>query len=400
MLKHRYFLLLAAFIFSGCVSARHAVPEGLLGSASIYGFKDIRAIGGLPSDSFKKDFLDILERGEKGGPGFISFRPGRTYYCLAISGGAANGAYGAGLLNGWSVSGKRPVFEVVTGISTGAIIAPFAFLGSKYDGRLKEFYTKYSTCDVIRIRFPRFRILFSDSVAVTFPLENLIRKYVDQDVLKEVAAQHRRGRRLYVGTTNLDAQRLVIWDMGKIASVGSPEALELFRRIILASASVPVAFPPVYFDVEAEGKRYDEMHVDGGISKQVFFLYDVLQGFDKALEEKKADYQGKRYIIYIIMNGYLDPLYKEIPDRIFSIAERTIEAMTNSQSIGDLYQIYFFTRDGRGDFNLAYIPADCVFKPREIFDPQTMEKIFDLGYSRAANGYPWRKSPPGIKEEG
>ncbi|MDD4183490.1 MAG: patatin-like phospholipase family protein, partial [Candidatus Omnitrophica bacterium] len=158
---------------------RHAVPADLLNNVTIYDMRDIRTLSGLPSDSFKKDFLKLLEQEEKGGPSFFDFKNSRTYSMLTISGGAANGAYGAGLLSGWSKSGTRPEFRVVTGISTGAIIAPFAFLGSKYDDKLKEISTKHSTKDIICIRSPRLVIPFKDSIASTKPLESLIERYFD-----------------------------------------------------------------------------------------------------------------------------------------------------------------------------------------------------------------------------
>ena len=355
--------------------------------------QDIRAFSGIPSDSFKKDFIKLLEQEEREGFSFFDFKVNCIYSMLAISGGAANGAYGAGLLSGWSKSGVRPVFKVVTGISTGAIIAPMAFLGSKYDDKLKEFYTKYSTRDVARIRIP-----FINSFASTWPLERLIERYFDTELLKEIAIEYNKGRRLYVGTTNLDAQRLVIWDMGKIASIGDGNALKLFRKVILASASIPIVFPPVYLNVEVNDEIYDEMHVDGGISRQVFFLHDVLQGFEKALKEKDIDARRIKYEIFVIRNGYVDSLYKEIPDKLSAIAERTVETMTNAQSIGDLYQLYVFTKDGKGDFNLAYIPVTHISKAKEFFDHIEMWELFNLGFEEAKDGYSWKKAPPGIDD--
>lgn len=399
MLRRAYWLIPVVFIISGCASLRHAVPEGLLVNARIAGMQDIRAFSGIPSDSFKRDFLELLEQEEKDGHSLFNFKSSRVYSMLAISGGAANGAYGAGLLNGWSESGTRPVFKAVTGISTGAIIAPFAFLGSKYDDKLREFYTNYSTKDVVRIRSPRLIIPFSNSIASAWPLERLIGRYFDAELLKEVAIEYNKGRRLYVGTTNLDAGRLVVWDMGKIASVGTDKALELFCKIILASASIPIAFPPVYLPADVNNKHYDEMHVDGGISRQVFFLYDVLQGFDKALKEKGVDISRIKYEIYVIRNGYVDPFYREIPDKLFAIAERTVDAMTNAQGIGDLYQLYVFTKDSKGDFNLAYIPATHISNAKELFDPVEMRKLFDLGFEEAAAGYNWKKVPPGVEKD-
>lgn len=391
MVKRLGFIFVLALLVSGCATVRHAVPPDLIYDVSIFGMKDIRTFGGGPSDVFKHDFVTLLEQEEKNRGALPVDTEPQTFHLLAISGGGANGAYGAGILNGWSQAGTRPEFRVVTGISTGAVIAPYAFLGSSHDAVMKEFYTKYSTRDLIRLRIP-----FSNSFASTKPLARLIGQYFNKGLLKDIAAEYRKGRRLYVGTTNLDAQRLTIWDMGRIASIGDENALKLFRKIILASASIPIAFPPVYIEAEADSEVYDEMHVDGGISKQVFFLYDVVQGMEKALKEKRIDPGRNRYVVYVIRNGYVDSLYKEVPDRILAIAERAVDTLTTSQSIGDIYRLYMFTREGRGDFNLAYIPSTHVSKAKELFDRVEMKALFDLGFEQAFNGYEWKKAPPGV----
>lgn len=388
--------VMGILLLSGCASARHATPPDLLSSARVSGMQDIRAFSGIPSDSFKKDFVELLKHEKKEGSFLFESNSKQNFYMLAISGGAANGAYGAGLLNGWSKAGTRPVFRIVTGISTGAVSAPMAFLGSKYDGKLKEFYTKYSTKDIARLRFPLIGI-FSNSFVSVRPLEHLIEYYFDAELLKQIAIEYKKGRRLYVGTANLDAQQLVIWDMGKIASIGDDKALKLFRKVILASASIPIAFPPVYLNAEANDKTYDEMHVDGSVIKQVFFLYDVLRGFDKAVKENNLDTSRIKYAIYVIRNGYVDPLYKEVPDRLSAIAERAVDTVMNAQSIGDLYQLYVFTENSGGDFNLAYIPKTHVPKAKEFFDPVEMKELFDLGFNEGLEGYSWKKAPPGLE---
>jgi len=394
--KIHILILLSFFLFlSGCATARHATPLELLPHVKISGLQDIRAISGEPSDTFKNDFISLLEQEEKEGFSFFDFKSVKTYSMLAISGGSANGAYGAGLLCGWTKSGSRPVFKIITGISTGAVIAPLAFMGPDYDDKLKEFYTSYSTKDIIRLRNPRIRIPFSNSIADSWPLERLLEKYFDAKFIDAVAAEYKKGRRLYIGTTNLDADRMVVWDMGKIASVGDEKSQELFRKIILASSSMPIAFPPVYFKAELANNVYDEMHVDGGLIHQVFFLHDVLKGFDKAIKEKGIDTRRIKFQIYVIRNGYVDPVYKEVPDKMIPIAERTVDAITNSQSVGDLYQLYMFNKDGNGDFNLAYIPATHITRPKELFDRKEMIDLFNLGFKEASEGYSWRKSPPG-----
>lgn len=401
-MKKFAWLIIIIFSASGCVSARqrHALPMDLLDKAQINNMRDIRAFNGKPSDFLMKDFAKLLDRQEQEEKeaSMWAANSSRTYSVLAISGGAANGAYGVGLLNGWTKEGSRPAFNIVTGVSTGAIIAPFAFLGSMYDDKLKDFYTKYSTKEIMR-RKGLLQIFFSNSYMSNRPLIHLIEQNFNQQLLTEVAKEYSKGRRLYVGTTNLDAQEFVIWDMGKIASIGGDKALELFRKIILASVTMPIVFPPVYFDVEVDHKMYDEMHVDGGATKQVFLLYDVLQGFEKAVKKKGIDITKVKYKIYVIRNGYIDPVWKQVSDNIFAIAERTFDTSTNAQGIGDLYQLYTFAKMGRGDFNLAYIPSTHVPKTKELFDLDEMRGLFNLGFDQAIRGYNWRKVPPGLNED-
>jgi len=391
MRKKCFSLLLAIFVVSGCSMARHAVPADRLARTRVCGMSDIRAFSGIPSDSFKQDFIHLLEQEEKGELLFFNFSSEQDFAILAISGGGAYGAYGAGLLSGWSQAGTRPEFKIVTGVSTGAMIAPFAFLGKAYDATIKEFYTKYSTKDLVSFRFPIINALVSTS-----PLKRLIDKYFNAELLQIIAAEHRKGRRLYVGTTDLDAQRLVIWDMGKIASADSPGTLELFRKIILASAAVPVAFPPVYLTSEVDGEFYDEMHVDGGVTAQVFFLFDVLQGLKKAASVKGIDVTRLRCKLYVIRNGYVDPRWEEVRDRLTAIAGRSIDTMIDSQGGGDLYRLYAFTQPHHVDFNLAYIPTSFISKPSEPFDPVEMARIFQFGFDEACQGYQWHKRPPSL----
>jgi len=375
MIPKRFaWLILIIFVISGCASVRHAIPPGLLSSARVFGMQDIRAFSGSPSDPFKRDFVKLLEQEGKGEGSFLDFNSKQTFCMLAISEGGDYGAYGAGLLNGWTKSGMRPVFKIVTGVSTGAIIAPFAFLGSKYDDKLKELFMKHSIDDVVGIRIP----FLSNSFANTRKLQFLIEQYFDIEFLKEIAVEYKKGRRLYIGTTNLDAERLVIWNMGEIASVaaaGDEKALKLFHKIILASASVPVAFPPVYLNVEANDRPYDEMHVDGGVTRQVFFLYDVLQGFDNALKEKGIDISRVKYAIYVIKNGYIDSLYKEVPDSVLAIAKRTVHTMMREQSIGDITGYMFLLKNIR-EISILLLFQQHMYSNRQSFAIISKDKSF------------------------
>jgi hypothetical protein len=315
---------------------------------------------------------------------------------LALSGGGANGAFGAGLLNGWTAAGTRPVFKLVTGISTGALIAPFAFLGSDYDDTLRQFYTKISTKDIYTER-SYFSILFDPSSMVdTRPLQSILAKQVNERVLAEVAQAHQRGRRLFIGTTNMEAGKLVIWDMGAIATSGKPGALELFRKVMLASASIPVAFPAVYFPVVADGKKYEEMHVDGGTATQVFFYGFTL---DLHAAAQEVGIPGRVPIrLYVIRNGKLTVPWQLMLPRILPIAERSLHGLLGAQVVGDLYRIYTITQRDGIEFNLAHIPEDYDMEPKESFDRELMNRLFELGYEWARAGYPWQHLPPGLQE--
>ena len=315
----------------------------------------------------------------------------RPHNYLAISGGGANGAFGAGLLVGWTATGERPEFSMVTGVSTGALTAPFAFLGPDYDDEMKEVYTSTTTHDIATKRNV-LDAAFGDSMTDTAPLKELIAKYIDAEMIEAIAREHKRGRRLFVGTLNLDAARSVIWNIGAIAASDYPQKTELIRELLRASAAIPVAFPPVFISVEAEGKQYDEMHVDGGTGSQVF-VYPAAA--DWRLITEKLKVKGKPQV-YVIRNSFLDPDYQGMKRNVLPIASRTIDSLIRTQGVGDLYQIYALCRRDGNDFNLAYIPSDFTEKPTEGFDPVYMKKLFARGYQMALQGYPWDKAPPGF----
>jgi predicted patatin/cPLA2 family phospholipase len=318
---------------------------------------------------------------------------GRRHTYLAISGGGENGAFAAGLLLGWTAAGTRPEFTAVTGISAGALVAPFAFLGPEYDDVLKIVSSELKPDDVYKKR-GIIRALRTDALATTEPLQALIAKHVDEEVMDKIAAAHREGRSLNIGTANLDSMRSVIWRLGAIANSGHPDALELIRKILLASASIPAMFSPVLIPVEVDGKKYDELHVDGGAASQMF-LYPVGIDYDEVLERLAVPGRPK---VYIIRNSRLDPIYKQVSNRLIPIAGRSLQSLVRTQGIGDLYRMYLQTcRDGL-DFNLAYIPAEFTKESDEEFDSQYMKDLFDLAYERGKAGYEWEKMPPELEE--
>jgi len=307
-------------------------------------------------------------------------------YLLAISGGGDNGAFGAGLIVGWTEAGTRPEFKVVTGVSTGALTAPFAFLGPEYDDQLRQVYTTISADD-IRERRSFLNALFGDGLSDTTPLWNLIRRYIDEQMLEAIAEEYSKGRLLLIATTNLDAQRSVIWNIGEIAKSGHPEALNLFRRILIASASIPGAFSPVMIDVEANSKR----HVDGGTVAQVF-IYPPSIKIEKVTEAYGV---GRERILYVIRNARLDPQWASVERSILAISARAIESLIHTQGVGDLYVIYLQSQRDNIDYNLAFIPPDFDAPHKENFDTVYMNQLFDYAYGLSKDGYPWEKYPPG-----
>jgi hypothetical protein len=314
-------------------------------------------------------------------------------YLLAVSGGSDDGAFGTGLLCRWMDSGTMPSFKLVTGVSTGAMIAPFAFLGPRYRDQLCGLYTSIKPSDVSVAR-GLYGVLFSDALADTTPLANLIARYVTPQLLSDVAREYRNGRLLLIGTTSLDVQRPVIWNIGAIAASGNPGALELVRKILRASAAIPGAFPPVMIDVEAGGRSYQEMNVDGGAVVQTF-LYPPDIGL--RVDLKSGEYARERHA-YVIRNGRLDPDWAAVDRQFLSIVGRAIATMIHYSGYNDILRIYAVTKRDGVDYNLAYIEPDFANIKHEPFDPAYLRALFDYGYNKGANPARWHKAPPIIAD--
>ena len=394
---HRYVCVLAAIaLLGGCSTIpRIPVPAEFADSAHALDPKTrVRWWGDVSPPNINVVAKERYRQIKTTRPAMVREGASPVVSYLAISGGGADGAYGAGLLVGWSASGRRPEFEFVTGVSTGALAAPFAFLGPKYDPQLREIYTRYSTRDLLR-KQPIRGLLGGESLADSTPLQQMIARYVDDAFIKEIAAQHRRGRRLLVGTTNIDAQRAVVWNMGKIAASGHPAALDLFRKVLLASASIPGAFPPVRITVEVENSTAEEQHVDGGTTRQVFLFPGQLNY--KTRIDPKYQVNGRRRL-YIIRNGRINPEYKVVESNTFSIAQRSISTLIKTQGIGDLHQIHELTQLNDIAYNLAFIPGDFPDTSKEPFDLEYMNALFDLGYQKGKEGYRWAQLPPGLDQ--
>ncbi|HYZ60952.1 MAG TPA: patatin-like phospholipase family protein, partial [Acetobacteraceae bacterium] len=306
--------------------------------------------------------------------------------------GADFGAFGAGLIVGWTDSGRRPEFEVVTGISAGALIAPFAFLGPAYDAQLRDVFTGISSTDVLVLGRILTAVLFGEAIADTSPLYRLISKHADQAMLEAIAREYRRGRLLLIGTTNLDVRRPVVWNVGAIAASGHPGALALFRDTLLASASIPDAFPPVLIDLEENGRRYQEMHVDGGAAMQVFLYPPALDLRAEALGLTPR----RQRTAWVVRNGRVDVEPGTANRGIFGIARRSIETLLHFSGIADVQRIYLTTpRDGVA-FRLAAIGPDFNAPRPQPFDTAFMRALFDYGEARGRSGAGWVERPPPV----
>ncbi len=312
---------------------------------------------------------------------FANALPSQPGPWLALSSGGADGAFGAGLLNGLSASGKRPDYSVITGVSSGALMAPFVFAGPRYDETLRAVYTKTTAADIFEVGST------GESFLDTWPLKDLIAKQITPALLADIAAENRRGRRLFVITTDLDAERSVVWNMGAIAAHGGDDALKLFRSVLLASGAIPGAFPPVLIDVAANGKHFAEMHVDGGVGGQFFVA-------PAALLAPTSDYRLPATQLYVVANSGLN--------RDFNVVQRSTPTIL-AQAVGMavkvdmrlmLDRVYVAAKRAGVGFNVAAIPQSFNAPSRGAFDPAYMKALFQAGYDLGQSASPFAAEPP------
>ncbi|WP_165923690.1 patatin-like phospholipase family protein [Bosea sp. BK604] len=362
-----------------------ALPMDELATAEVVNYGTIRFWGDTVADTTSR-YLDNQYR-QIAASGCRECQNSATF--LAISGGSGDGAYGAGFLTGWTARGDRPVFEVVTGVSTGSLIAPFAFLGSKYDGPLREIYTRFGDDQLYRNK--GVFGLVGESLYDNTPLRLIVERYATDTLLDEIAAEHRKGRRLLVQSTNLDAQRPVIWDMGSIAASGQPDRKKLFVDILLASASIPAIFPAVRLNVTSNGRVYDELHVDGGVTSQIFF---APPGLDlKGAARRNLGHQRK-LSLYVIRNGKLKPDYQASVQTVAGLATRSIATLVKYQALANIWAISAAAERLGARFSFTAIPESFDEKQRSDFDTRYMTSLFDLGVEQALRGKAWETEPP------
>ena len=407
-------------VLQGCATAPVAqpVPVVRVELAIVPGMPaDVRYWGDDPAGAFR-DWLELPE-GELATccAGVLD----HPHNYLVISSGGVDGAFGAGLLAGWTASGTRPEFQVVTGVSAGAMIAPFAFLGPAYDGVLHEIYSAYSSKDLV-VRRGMFEILGGGAVMDTAPLRRLIDRYLGDEQVARIAAEGRKGRKLLIGTTSLNTGRPVVWDLTKIAGSEAPNARQLIGDLVLASASIPGVFPPVRISVEAGGVRHDELHVDGGVTAQLFL---GPAGLDWQRIAERLRVRGQPQV-YLIRNARAYPQWTAVRTRLAplfnrsfpslsrnpaglpewdaaepgasSILARSMESLLRTRGLNDAVSLYLGSQSGQLGFNLAYIPDDFGIGSSELYDRIYMQGLFARAFAMAKAGYPWLHSDPQGRE--
>ncbi|WEM45519.1 patatin-like phospholipase family protein (plasmid) [Photobacterium sp. DA100] len=382
MKKYIYSLLFLCASLTGCTQGiqHNSVPESLTNSVKPISGEMVRVWGDITSEDKLAMVAEKLaqHRGQS-----------EEKNMLALSGGGANGAFGAGVLAAWTESGQRPDFDLVTGISTGAIISVFAYLGSQYDYEIIDFYTNYTDSDLFRKK-SLFSIFHSTSLLDIEPFEQMVRDTITPELLSKVASKHDSGKYLLIGTTNLDTQRLSVWNMGAIAKIGSVASEQLFENIILASTAVPGAMPAVQIDVMYNGKIYQEIHVDGGVARQVFLFPD---SWDIS---SIANRNQNNLNIYVIRNGEFLPHWAQTEMTLHSVAARSLDTIIKYQGRSDVIQIYQQSLAAGGKFFFSHIDSGFQIEkdPTLQFDQYYMQALYQHGYHLMETDKLWHREPP------
>jgi predicted acylesterase/phospholipase RssA len=310
----------------------------------------------------------------------------RDLHVLAISGGGSDGAFGAGVLKGWTESGKRPVFNIVTGVSTGALIATFAFLGAQWDDEIERFYTRITT----ELIYTDHGIagFFQDSLYDTGPFRAMIEKAVTPRLLDAVAEEHRKGRRLYVATTDLDHGTIVVWDMGGIAASNDEARVETYRDVLVASAAFPGFFKPVYVRHSDKPGGKARMHVDGGVKAPILLRSFMVEG------------QHRSKTVYMLINGKmaLSADSEAVPATVVGISKRSISELMRGLTYKTIYQGYVTSRQANAEFRILHVPD----KTKDIedalrFQPSEMRELFEVGRMIGRDPRNWLKEPPRLE---
>ncbi|NVN80898.1 MULTISPECIES: patatin-like phospholipase family protein [unclassified Vibrio] len=305
---------------------------------------------------------------------------------LALSGGGANGAFGAGILIGLEESGQLKDYSIITGISAGALMAPFVFIGGDAFSKMKDVMLNINDKSVLgKKNF--LNTVFKDAFTDGENLYQFIAEAFPEPMIEQIAAQHRRGKRLFIGSTHFDSGELVIWNVGAIANSDMPDKSELIYKVLAASASIPGVFPPQFIDVEHEGEIFEELHVDGGLATQVFFNpsnFDYQQISDALGLDTSPQ-------LDVIRNGALKAPYHSLRDKGLDLVAKSVSSLTLAQTRGDLYRMKYISEINHIDMQFTYIEYDFGYAKRtkDMFDEHYLLTIYEYGYHKATQGKPW-----------
>jgi hypothetical protein len=369
-------ILLLAFL-AGCLAPdRIAYGPKVATVANIDGFRDIRTYADTAREQSDQSLWLPVARHKE-----INY--------LVLSSGGGGGAFSVGALKAWSDAGTRPQFDIVSGVSTGALIAPYAFLGSAYDQALVDLYTSGVAETLIDADFlPKG--LFGASLLKQEPLRAMIERYLTRDVLSKIAAEHRKGRRLLILTSNLDSQRAVIWNMGAIADSGRPDALKLFQDIIIASASIPGVFPAVLIKAKSGEQSFEEMHSDGGSVSQIL---TIPEGWMTGRPGKDEWRKGRRFNMYVLINNALMPEFSTTTNNTLAVMARANSTLIKAQTRSALIATYLYAQKNGIRFHVGSIDLQVPYKMTDPFNTHYMRVLYTLGYARMASGRLWQDRP-------
>jgi predicted acylesterase/phospholipase RssA len=365
------------------------VPAERVDAAVVAGFEDVREAPFTGYDSLIADYRLSFAQAARANP---KLRGGKLDLAsLYISGGADYGAYGAGVLNGWSEAGDRPEFKVVTGVSTGALTAPLAFLGPSRDEELKQVFTTIGAGDIFLKSILR-GVFAGDALADTGPLSRIIARIADEALIDEVAREHRKGRRLYILTTDIGAQQPWVWNLGAIAASDRPDRVDLFRRVLLASSAIPGLFPPVAFDVTVPEGPYQELHVDGGVTAQIFGLNGFPPMRRQAALAHRISPADVTHTVYTIRNGVIAPQPAPVRRNPAGILFASYKILAKADTLKDLALIMEEAANNGDAFRMHAIPEDFDASDYSPFNREIMRNLFELGRNATRNGDTWLRS--------
>jgi predicted acylesterase/phospholipase RssA len=367
-------VVLSALAVAGCTALpRRDAPPTLFSAATPVGFPaEVRFLSSDRASVEKQSAAGLQHIRASSQDGIVR--------ALVLSGGGAGGAFGAGALVGLTRRDQRPQYDIVTGVSAGALIAPFAFLGPEWDAQLTEAFTSGRAADMSVRGLLALPFGASRRSAA---LKALVDHYVTPDLIRAVAKEAASGRLLWVATTDLDKEETVIWDMGAIAARGGEPARKLFRDVLVASASIPGVFSPVLIHVQDAGVSYDEMHVDGNASTSLFVA--PVAAYFALLDQRSLE--GAR--VYVLINGQIIDAPETTPYKLGPIMARTFSVALKHMSRAQVVSVDQFADKYRMSVESTYLPFDYHKFSSADFRASTMRPLFEYGERCAQAGRLW-----------